>query len=66
MTNIEQYPRTRITYEDDTVIVFDNDGNIYYSGIEDYEPLKREPWVWNPENRTYTFGQYTKICIGEE
>ena len=60
------FQRKRIDYEDDIVIVYDNAENQIYKGIEDYEPMNNEPWVWNSKDGCYylkTSGKtYKKVC----
>lgn len=57
----------RINYEDDIVIVKNPKGVTIYNGMEDYEPMKDEPWSWNSSIKGYTLsspeGTYTKYCI---
>lgn len=55
--------KKRIVYEDDFVVVKEGK-NVIYQGIEDYEPMKYEDWVWNEKSKTYKFGKYTKTCYG--
>lgn len=61
--------RKRIDFEDDLVIVFRDDSEIY-KGIEDYEPMKDENWRYNNAIQAYkledsrTEGHtYIKICL---
>ena len=35
----------KIKYEDDLVVVTEK-GKEIYKGLEDYEPMRYEPWVW--------------------
>lgn len=63
MEKYKNYKRKKIDYEDDFVIVFDEDGSIVYKGIEDYEPMNREDWKWNAEERIYTYKNFIKIGI---
>lgn len=51
-----------INFEDDTVIVYDGDEEIY-RGIEDYEPMKDENWKWDEKTKSYVFDNYRKICL---
>lgn len=55
--------RGRINYEDDLVVVFDNEGYAIYKGMEDYEPMKWEDWKYDTVERIYRFGEYVKICV---
>lgn len=60
----ENFERKPIDYEDDLVIVYDdNTGNVVYKGIEDYEPMKYEDWIWNSSLKAYIFKNYIKICL---
>ena len=52
---------SRINYDDDSVVVYKN-GKEVYSGIEDYEPMKREDWTWDNFRGCYTHGDYIKVC----
>lgn len=54
----------RIDYEDDLVIVYDERGKVIYKGIEDYEPMKDEPWRWDETIKGYRPEGYVKILIG--
>lgn len=54
----------RIQYEDDLVIVRDKNGKVIYKGLEDYEPYKRELWVWDDTKGLYTLDGMTKECVG--
>lgn len=56
-----------IEYDDDIVVVYEN-GEEIYRGMEDYEPMKDEPWKWNNEEQAYLLTgpnnkQYKKVCI---
>lgn len=53
----------RIEYDDDLVVVYDRDGNEVYRGLEDYEPMKYEPWEYDEDYRFYRFGGYIKMCL---
>lgn len=55
--------RRRIDYEDDLVIVYDESGKQIYKGIEDYEPMKDEPWKWDNSEQVYKFKKYIKVCL---
>ena len=57
------YKRTRINFDDDFVIIYDEHGNQIYKGIEDYSPMKDENWVWDNKEQAYIFGDYIKICV---
>lgn len=52
-----------IEYEDDIVIVYDAEGREIYRGLEDYEPNKDEPWVYNEKTREYTYNGMRKVCL---
>ena len=61
--------RKRLEVEDDLVIVFKDDSEIY-KGIEDYEPMKDENWRYDNSIQAYrledsrTDGHtYIKICL---
>lgn len=54
----------RIDYDDDLVIVYDPKGKIIYKGVEDYEPMKDEPWRWDESVRGYKLDGYVKILVG--
>ena len=56
------YDRKRIDFEDDFVIVFEDDKQIY-KGTEDYEPMKDADWKWDPSENVYRFDKYIKICL---
>lgn len=56
-------PRKRIDFEDDIVIVYDDNDKIMYKGLEDYEPMKYENWEWDEETKSYVLGKYRKICL---
>lgn len=44
----------RIQYEDDLVVVRNaENGEEMYKGLEDYEGLKREDWIWNDTKKLY-------------
>lgn len=44
----------RIQFEDDLVVVKDAEtGEEIYKGLEDYEELKREDWIWNDTKKLY-------------
>lgn len=55
--------RTTISFDDDIVIVFDENGEVIYKGMEDYEPMKNEDWIWDRKSKSYKLDKYTKICI---
>ena len=62
----ENYPcRSRIRYEDDIVVVIDTSTDKeLYRGYEDYEPMKREMWLWDEDQCCYRLGQFlVKICL---
>lgn len=56
----------QIEYENDIVVVYE-DGEEIYRGMEDYEPMKDEPWKWDDEQQCYTLQgecfNYRKVCI---
>lgn len=52
-----------IEYEDDLVIVYDAEGDVVYKGMEDYEPMKYEPWRWDKSINGYRLNGYTKVCV---
>ena len=57
------YIRKQIDFEDDLVIVYDENETQIYKGIEDYEPMKDENWQWDPSENVYRFDKYIKICL---
>lgn len=57
------YPRTRISAEDDLVIVYDESEQQIYKGMEDYEPMKDCDWKWDDEIKAYRYDKYIKICL---
>lgn len=59
----KNFERCKIEYEDDIVIVYDENGKLVYRGIEDYEPMKDENWQWDNNEKLYRFENYIKICI---
>ena len=66
MKTYEKYPnRGLINYEDDIVVVFNEKGEEIYKGLEDYEPMRREPWEYDFDIDAYRFENYIKVCIGE-
>lgn len=57
--------RKRIEFEDDIVAVYRDDEEIY-KGMEDDEPMKREPWKYDDSTKTYSipgYEEYKKVCI---
>ena len=58
--NLSQFGK--INMDDDLVIVVQN-GEIIYNGIEDYEPMKDEPWKWNSKEKCYELDNYKKYCL---
>ena len=42
----------RINYDDDLVVV-KKDGKVIYKGIEDYEPMKDENWIYDESKKCY-------------
>ena len=65
----KSYNRKRIETEDDLVLVFRDDSEIY-RGEEDYEPMKDENWRWDNSLQAYTLDDprtegstYIKICL---
>lgn len=63
MKSYKSLERRRIDYEDDLVIVYDESGKQIYKGIEDYEPMKDEPWKWDNSDQVYKFKKYIKVCL---
>ncbi len=68
-TNFYEIPRSiklirnnAINYEDDFVDVYRN-GKKIYSGEEDYEPMKRERWRYNPNFGLYWFTDFSTGSI---
>ena len=57
------YERKQIEYEDDLVIVYDENENQIYKGIEDYDLMKDENWQWDNLEKIYRCGDYIKICL---
>ena len=63
------FPRKRIQFEDDVVVVFDNKNQEVYRGLEDYEPNKRGDWVWDQSIQGYKlfsndkFAGWVKYCL---
>ena len=57
------YARKKIDFEDDLVIVYDENETQIYKGIEDYEPMKNENWQWDNSEKVYKYGDYIKICL---
>ena len=53
----------KIQFDDDMVIVVDNNGKELYRGIEDYEPMKNEPWKWSCKECCYVLDNYKKYCL---
>jgi hypothetical protein len=43
----------RLEFEDDLVVVRDINGKVIYKGEEDYEPMKREDWIFNKSKNLY-------------
>lgn len=54
--------RNSIDYDDDTVIVYKNDKNIY-SGEDVSEPMKREDWKFNSDFGFYWLVDYSSNSI---
>lgn len=58
----------RIYYEDDMVIVMKGRKEVY-RGLEDYEPMKREMWIFVETTKSgkghYEFGDYKKYRIDQ-
>lgn len=52
----------RIEFDDDIVIVYEN-GRQIYKGLEDYEPMKDEKWIWDNSKKCYTYLDFIKVCI---
>lgn len=53
----------QIEFEDDIVLVLDENGKQIYKGPEDYEPLKDEDWRWDERAGHYTFNGMVKKCL---
>lgn len=67
-SNYRNIERRQINYDDDIVIVYDDNEKEIYRGIEDYEPMKDAAWSWENSNRCYRFrdvdgNYYIKICL---
>lgn len=62
-SNWKSLERRRINFDDDLVIVYDEDDREIYRGLEDYEPMKDEPWKWDNESQSYKLDKYRKICL---
>lgn len=61
-------PRKTIDFEDDIVIVYDDEsGHEIYKGIEDFDPMKDENWKWDGSTQSYSLvaegRKYIKICL---
>ena len=54
----------RIQYEDDIVIVYDENMDVAYEGLEDYDPNKDLPWKWDESRGGYVYKDWFKVCIG--
>lgn len=56
----------RIEYEDDLVVVMSGNKEVY-RGLEDYEPMKDEPWRFIETTKAgkghYEFDGFRKYCI---
>ena len=52
----------RINYDDDLVIV-KKGKEVIYRGLEDYEPLKDEPWRWDEKAKCYKLNGLKKYCL---
>ena len=61
-SNWKSLQRRRIDYDDDLVIVYEDEREIY-RGMEDYEPMKDELWQWDQSTQSYTLDKYRKICL---
>ncbi len=63
--NFANMKTKRITHDDDIVIVKNHNGNIIYKGMEDYEPMKDELWIWEDGIQGYSLstseGVFTKF-----
>lgn len=62
-SNWKSLERRRVNFDDDLVIVYDEDDREIYRGLEDYEPMKDEPWKWDNESQSYKLDKYRKICL---
>ncbi len=67
MKKYKQFQRKRADFEDDLVIVFDENDKIVYKGIEDFEPMKDEDWKYDYKEMYYSLIYegitYIKICL---
>ncbi len=58
----------RIHYEDDLVVVLEGT-KLIYKGLEDYEPMKYEPWIFVPTTKDgkghYELGKFKKYCVSK-
>lgn len=55
--------RRQINFDDDLVIVYDENGLVMYKGIQDFEPMKDDDWKWDNSIRAYRLDSYIKICL---
>ena len=55
--------RRHINFDDDLVIVYDENGLVMYKGIQDFEPMKDDDWKWDNSIRAYRLDSYIKICL---
>lgn len=62
-SNWKSLERRRINFDDDLVIVYDEEDNEIYRGLEDYEPMKDENWKWDNSSNSYLLDKYRKICL---
>ena len=62
-SNWKSLERRRINFDDDLVIVYDEEDNEIYRGLEDYEPMKDEMWKWDNSSNSYLLDGYRKICL---
>lgn len=60
--SIKLVKNNSIRYDDDEVVVYRN-GKKIYSGLEDDEPMKREPWRFNSEFGFYWLTDYSTNSI---
>ena len=45
-----------VQYDDDLVVIYDENGKVAYKGLNDYSPFKRENWKYNPDKKRYELG----------
>ena len=56
----------RINYEDDLIVILDGK-KVLYQGLEDYDPMKCEPWKFVQTTKDgrghYELGKFKKYCL---